>query len=145
MGQRVNRQQKLARVQVVLEWIALGFSYRQQVAFAARRWGSASRTADDLFAAAKRTMSDPRTISLALYRDTQLRRLTGTFNRRVTGLDDRDPMEPLNAISKLLGLNAPERTEVQQEVSTPDGQPLVQFFIPDNGRTVAPSTAAGLL
>lgn len=136
-----SQKQKLARVQVVLEWIALGFSYRQQVAFAAKRWGLASRTADDLFAAAKRTMSDPRAISLAFYRDAQLRRLTLAYNQRMTGVDDRDPMEPLRELGKLLGLNAPERTEVQQEISTPDGTPLVQFFIPDNGRKLTPEQA----
>ena len=136
--ERVTQKQKAARVQVILEWMALGFSYRQEVEFAAIRWGVASRTVDDYIAAAKRTMTDPRTVSLALYRDVQLRRLTGTFNRRVTGLEDRDPMEPLRELGKLLGLNAPERTEVQQEISTPDGQPLVQFFIPDNGRKLTP-------
>lgn len=133
---KVTRTEQAARVQVVLEWIALGFSYRTMLAFAAKRWGHAPRTSDALFAAAKRTMSDPRKLSLVYARDAQLRRLTGTFNRRVTGVEDRDPMEPLNAIAKLLGLNAPEKTENRQEISTPDGQPLVQLFIPDNGRSI---------
>lgn len=139
---KVTQKQKAARVQVILEWIALGFSYRVMLAFAANRWGIAQRTMDECIAAAKRHMTDPRAISLAFYRDAQLRRLTLAYNRRMTGEEDRDPMEPLRELGKLLGLNAPERSEVAQEISTPDGTPLVQFFIPDNGRKLTPEQPA---
>lgn len=142
--QRVSRAQKAARIQVVHEWTAHGLAYREQVTFATKRWGIAPRTADYLFADARRDAADPRAINLAFARDVQLRRLTLCYQRRMSGEDARDPLEPLREIGKLLGLNAPERTESRQEFSTPDSTPLVQFLIPDNGRAFSPNGEAGL-
>lgn len=144
VGQRVNRQQKLARVQVVGEWLVSGYANRQMYHFAAKRWGVSPRSVDSLIADAKRTMADPRNTARSYFRAVHLLRLTEQYHRRAIGADPRDPMEPLREIAKFLGLNEPDRTHVEQVISAPEDAPRVQFYIPDNGRSVAPCAAAGL-
>ena len=134
VGVKPTRKQKDARVQVVVEWMAAFKSRVGIYQLAAKRWGIAPRTADDLIAAAKRTLADPRTANKQVFRSLQVRGLQRMVNDRLEGRDPRDPLDPLRELSKLLGLNEVERTEVHQEISTPDGKPLVTFTIPDNGR-----------
>ncbi len=144
VGQRVNRKQKLARVQVVGEWLVSGIANRQMYRFAAKRWACSPRSVDSLIADAKRTMSDPRNTARSYFRAVHYRRLTEHYHRRSSGADPRDPMEPLRELAKFLGLNEPDRSHVEQVVAPPEDRPLVQFVIPDNGRSVVVSELAGL-
>ncbi len=143
IGHRVNRQQKLARVQVVTEWLVSGHGNRRMYHFAAKRWGVSPRSVDSLIADAKRTMADPRNTARSYFRAVHFRRLTEHYHRRSSGADPRDPMEPLRELAKFLGLNEPDRAHVEQVISAPEDAPQVQIFIPDNGRSVVASKLAG--
>jgi hypothetical protein len=141
-GAKSTRNQRLARVQVVAEWMCAYKTRIKICQLAAKRWGIAARTADELIAAAKRQLADPFQHSRQVFRSMQVRGLQTLVAARLEGNDTRDPLDAMKELSKLLGLNEPERTEVQQEISTPDGTPLVQFFIPDNGRKLNPDQPA---
>jgi hypothetical protein len=144
VSQRVNRQQKLARVQVVGEWLVSGHSNQRMYHFAAKRWGVSPRSVDSLIADAKRMMADPRNTARSYFRAVHFRRLTEHYHRRSSGADPRDPMEPLRELAKFLGLNEPDRAHVEQVIAAPEDAPRVQVFIPDNGRSVVPRDAAEL-
>lgn len=144
VGAKPTRSQKLARVQVVGEWMC---AYKTRVRIcqlAASRWGIASRTADDLIAEAKRQLADPRQDSRQVFRSIQVRGLQKLIAARMDGTDARDPLDGMKELSKLLGLNEPDRAHVEQVVSAPEDSPRVQFYIPDNGRKVVASGEAGL-
>jgi len=138
-----TRKQKLARAQVVAEWMCHYKTRVQICLLAAKRWGLAQRTADDLIAEAKRHLSDPRNTSRQIFRSIQVRGLQRLVETRMSGLDARDPLDAIKELSKLLGLNEPDKTDVRQEISTPDGKPIVQIILPDNGRKTADSEPGG--
>jgi hypothetical protein len=134
LGEKPTRAQKAARVQVVQEWMGAFKSRVEICQLAAKRWGIAVRSADDLIAGAKQAMADPRNTSRQVFRSMQLRGLQALIAARIQGRDERDPLDAMRELAKLLGLNEPDRADVRQEIATPDGQPLVVFNIPDNGR-----------
>ena len=141
LDKRPTAAQQSARVQIVVAWLHLEFTTRAVANYAAKRWGLAPRTADNLIAAAKAEIAAPVHMQRELLAARQRERLVCLYVRRLHGEENRDPLEPLKELAKLCGLNAPAQTEVRQKISLPDPAARAQFFIPNNGRSRPPAPA----
>jgi hypothetical protein len=113
MRKQPTKTQYIMRVQQVVTWLLDGYASREVMRKIRDKWGITTRPADYMIAQAREQIETMAATEGRAAITLALLRLTELYDKALREGDNKTALDVIKTQNRMLGLNAPERTEVK--------------------------------